>query len=184
QVENLLARSVRHAHRSFDEEYAERLTVNRPAPEFRAADADDRNRGRHADLRARQFRHLARHKAERAKETKFDRSAAGGGVIYVIIERQLRLLAERQPRVVGEGDFEPRRFTGCARVAPLRVPLASPCIRLTVPIASCAAHSQPAKPDTSITATMISRCIMRRSAVGVIIAARTCSGTCSSARLA
>src|SRR5215470_6804794 len=80
----------------FDEEYAERLTVNRPAPEFRPADADDRNRGRHADLRARQFRHLARHKAERAKETKFDRSAAGGGVIYVIIERQLRLLAERQ----------------------------------------------------------------------------------------
>src|SRR5215469_15547906 len=56
-------------------------------PEFRAADADDRNRGRHADLRARQFRHLARHKAKRANETKLDRSAARGGVEYVIIKR-------------------------------------------------------------------------------------------------
>ena len=69
-------------------------------------------------------------------------------------------------------------------VQPPRVPLASPWMRLTAPMASCAADHPAAKPQTSITATMISRCIMRRSAVGAIIAARTCSGTCSSARLA
>ena len=46
-------------------------------------------------------------------------SAAGSGTIkfagprhHVSIERQLRLLAERQPRVVGEGDFQARRFSG------------------------------------------------------------------------
>src|SRR5262249_26315346 len=32
---------------------------------------------------------------------------------YVSIERQLRLFAERQPGVVGEGDFQPRRLSGC-----------------------------------------------------------------------
>src|SRR5262245_55971849 len=58
-VENLLAGGVRYAHRPFDQEYAEHLIVDRPAPEFRATDADDRNRRRHARIRARQFRHLA-----------------------------------------------------------------------------------------------------------------------------
>ena len=41
------------------------------------------------------------------------------------------------------------------------MPLASPCMRLTVPIASCATLSPLAKPQTSITATMISRRNMR-----------------------
>src|ERR1700751_5150912 len=112
QVENLLARCVRPAHGPFDEEYAERLIVDWPAPEFRAADADDRDRRRHAHIRARQFRHLARHNAESADQTKSDRAAARGRVEHVTIKRQLCLLAERQPRVVGKGDFEPRRITG------------------------------------------------------------------------
>ena len=109
-VENLLTRGVRHAHSPFDEEYAERLVVDRPAPEFRAADAADRRR--HADIRACQFRHLARRKTEGADQPEPDGSLARGGVEYVIIERQLRLLAERQPRVVGECDSQPRRLSG------------------------------------------------------------------------
>ena len=88
------------------------MIVDRPAPKFRAADADDCDRRRHADVCARQFRHLAGHKAEGADQTKLDRSLAAGRVEYVSIERQLCLLAERQPCVIGEGDFQPRRFAG------------------------------------------------------------------------
>src|SRR5262249_4552105 len=114
---------------------------------------------------------------------------------YVSIERQLRLFAERQPGVVGEGDFQPRRLSGCddlvakhRGVQPKGASGAAPrpaglaWMRLTAPMASCAADHPAAKPQTSITATKISRCNMRRSPAGVIIAARTCSGTCSSAR--
>src|SRR4029453_18433648 len=53
-----------------------------------------------------------RRETGRRQPPRLDRSAARGRVEDVLIKRQLRLLAERQPRVVGEGDFQPRRFTG------------------------------------------------------------------------
>src|SRR5512139_1484587 len=43
------------------------------------------------------------------------------------------------------------------RVAPLRVPLASPCMRLTVPIASWASTRSPAKTERSVIAMTISQ---------------------------
>jgi hypothetical protein len=70
-------------------------------------------------------------------------------------------------------------FSPSARVAPSRVPLASPWMRLTAPIASRAAHWPLANPETSITITMISRCNMyediRACCAGLVGAARSLS---------
>ena len=54
-AQDLLARRVRHAHDTFDKEHAERLIVDRPAPEFRPTDAKGRDGRRHADVGARQL---------------------------------------------------------------------------------------------------------------------------------
>ena len=172
-VQNLRACRVRDTHGTFDKEHAECLIVDGPAPEFCPANAYGRDRRRHAHIGARQLRHLAGEKSEGADHPEPDRSASRGGVKDVPIEHQLSVLAKRQSRVIFEGELQPRRRTSrhglvektdalrpSARVAPPRAPLASPCMRLTVPIASCAATWWPAKLERSVTATMISRCNM------------------------
>ena len=89
------------------------MTDRRSAhPRIPSRECRRRDRRRHTHVGARQLRHLAGEKPEGADHPEPDRSASRGRVEDVRIERQLRVLAERQPRVVVEGDFQPRRVTG------------------------------------------------------------------------
>ena len=111
-VQNLLTRRVRHAHDALDKENAEHLVADRATPEFRSADADGCKRRRHAGVGARQFRQLSREKSEGARHPEFENAAARRRIENVPVQCELCLLAKRQPRVVGESDFQPCRFAG------------------------------------------------------------------------
>ena len=79
---------------------------------LRPADANGRKRRGHSDVGARQLRHLAGEKPEGADQPKPDPSASRGRAEDVPIERQFRVLAERHPRIVFEGELQTRRCTG------------------------------------------------------------------------
>lgn len=108
----LLSRGVRHAHRTLDKKHAKRLIVDRPGPEFGSADTNDRDGGPYTYVRPRQLRRLAGEKPEGADHPDLDSAPARGRIEHERIERQLRPLAERHSRPVGEGDFQSRRFSG------------------------------------------------------------------------
>ena len=93
-TEDPLSCRVRHAHGTFDKQHPECLIVDRPSPEFRPANADDRNGRRYTDDGRPQLRHLTGEKPQGADHPEPDHSAASSRVEDVPIERQLRLLTE------------------------------------------------------------------------------------------
>src|SRR6185437_4468799 len=111
-VEDPRPRRVGHPHGAFDQEHAERLIVDRPAPELGPPDPDGRDRSRHADVGALKLRHLAGEKPEGAKHPELERPPSRSRIENVSIERQLRVLAQRQPRIVLEGNFQPPCCSG------------------------------------------------------------------------
>jgi hypothetical protein len=101
---------VRYAHRAFDQEHAERLIIDRPGKKFRTSNAYISDGRLQTDARNHRLRQFARQKAHRADQCEPNRSAARGGVEYVDTERQPRGFSERQPGIVGERHFKPRRL--------------------------------------------------------------------------
>jgi hypothetical protein len=104
--------NIRHAHGTFDKEHAERLIVDRPAPEFRPADADDRDSVVTLTSELASFDTWPERNRKAPTTPNLIAPLPAAGLKTYLSSVSSAFSAERQPRVVGEGDFQPRRFTG------------------------------------------------------------------------
>ncbi len=173
-VQDPHARPVRHAHGTFDKQHAERLIVDRPAQNS-VPRTPTAATGASATMSERASFDTWPETTRNAPTTLnliVRRPAAGSktyrsSVSFVFSPSVSRVLSLKvtSSRAAAPVDTVPSRMSGAlrpsGRVVLPRVSLASPCTRLTVPIASCAAIRSLANTETSVVATMTSRCNMR-----------------------